>query len=88
MSRQKSAAAIVASRKRSEGPNVKHGSRKADLDVNSRVQVTTDGHKAYLEADEGAFGMDVDYAQLQKIYGAPSDAEIRRQVPPSVSVLK
>jgi hypothetical protein len=32
--------------------------------------------------------MDVDYAQLQKIYGAPSDAEMRRQVPPSVSVLK
>jgi IS1 family transposase len=46
-----------------------------------RVQVTTDGHKAYLEAIEGAFGMDVDYAQLQKIYGAPSDAEQRRYSP-------
>jgi hypothetical protein len=33
------------------------------------VQITTDGHRAYLEAVEGAFGMDVDYAQLQKIYG-------------------
>ena len=33
------------------------------------VQITTDGHKAYLEAVEGAFGADVDYAQLQKICG-------------------
>jgi IS1 family transposase len=45
------------------------------------VQVTTDGHRAYLEAVEGAFGMDVDYAQLQTIYGAPSDAEQRRYSP-------
>jgi IS1 family transposase len=36
----------------------------------NRVQLTTDGHKAYLEAVEGAFGADVDYAQLVKIYGA------------------
>jgi IS1 family transposase len=35
----------------------------------NRVQLTTDGHKAYLDAVEGAFGMDVDYAQLEKIYG-------------------
>lgn len=35
----------------------------------SRVQLTTDGHKAYLDAVEGAFGADVDYAQLIKIYG-------------------
>ena len=35
-----------------------------------RVQMTTDGHKAYLEAVEGAFGCDVDYAQLIKLYGA------------------
>src|ERR1035438_9692009 len=49
--------------------------------IQGRVQVTTDGHKAYLEAVEGAFGMDVDYAQLQKIYGAPSDEEIRRYSP-------
>ncbi len=35
----------------------------------NRVQLTTDGHKSYLEAVEGAFGSDVDYAQLIKIYG-------------------
>ena len=32
-----------------------------------RVQLTSDGHKAYLEAVEGAFGGDVDYAQLVKL---------------------
>ena len=35
----------------------------------NRVQLTTDGHKAYLEAVEGAFGSDVDFAQLIKLYG-------------------
>ncbi len=35
----------------------------------NRVQLTSDGHKAYLEAVEGAFGGDVDYAMLVKIYG-------------------
>ena len=33
----------------------------------NRVQLTTDRHKAYLEAVEGAFGADVDYAQLVKV---------------------
>ena len=36
----------------------------------SRVQVSTDGHRAYLEAIEGAFGGDVDYAQVVKLYGS------------------
>src|SRR3954468_10381508 len=35
----------------------------------NRVQLTSDGHKAYLQAVEGSFGGDVDYAQLIKIYG-------------------
>ena len=35
----------------------------------NRVQLTTDGHRAYLEAVERAFGIDVDYAQLIKLYG-------------------
>ncbi len=35
----------------------------------NRVQLTTDGHRAYLEAVECAFGGDVDYAQLVKLYG-------------------
>jgi IS1 family transposase len=37
--------------------------------LSNRVQLTTDGHKAYLEAVEGAFGADVDFAQLVKMYG-------------------
>jgi hypothetical protein len=35
----------------------------------------------YLDAVEDAFGTDVDYTQLQKIYGAPSDDDIRRYSP-------
>jgi IS1 family transposase len=35
----------------------------------SRVQLTTDGHKAYLSAVEDAFGTEIDYAMLNKIYG-------------------
>lgn len=37
--------------------------------LSTRVQLTSDGHKSYLEAVETAFGADVDYAQLVKIYG-------------------
>ena len=37
--------------------------------LKNRVQLTTDGLKAYLEAVEGAFGCDIDFAQLIKIYG-------------------
>jgi IS1 family transposase len=44
----------------------------------NRVQLTTDGHKAYLNAVEDAFGTEVDYAMLQKIYGkAPEGGEVR-----------
>jgi hypothetical protein len=35
----------------------------------NRVQLTSDGHRAYLDAVEEAFGADVDYAQLVKLYG-------------------
>jgi IS1 family transposase len=40
--------------------------------LNHRVQVTTDGHKVYLEAIEGAFGADVDYGMLVKMYEGDS----------------
>ena len=45
--------------------------------IKNRVQITTDGHRAYLEAVEDAFGADIDYAQLQKIYGAVAENETR-----------
>ena len=47
-----------------------------------RVQLTSDGLKAYLEAVEGAFGADIDYAMLVKIYGASSDSAKGRYSPP------
>jgi IS1 family transposase/predicted HTH domain antitoxin len=47
----------------------------------TRVQLTTDGHKVYLEAVEGAFGNAIDYAMLVKTYegdsGKPTTAERR-----------
>jgi IS1 family transposase len=43
----------------------------------SRVQLTTDGHRPYLEAVEGAFGAEVDYAMLVKLYGADTESETR-----------
>ncbi len=37
-----------------------------------RPQITTDAHRPYLQAIEDAFGTEVDYAQLHKIFGAPT----------------
>lgn len=48
----------------------------------NRVQLTTDGLKAYLKAVDGAFGADVDYAMLVKLYGpAPGNSQERRYSP-------
>jgi len=43
----------------------------------NRVQLTTDGHYAYLEAVEGTFGSEIDYAMLQKLYGASDEGQRR-----------
>jgi len=44
----------------------------------NRVQLTTDAHGAYLSAVEDAFGAEIDYAQLVKIYGdAPEESQTR-----------
>ena len=48
--------------------------------VKNRIQITTDGLKAYVEAVESAFGADVDYSQLVKLYGnegVESEREVR-----------
>lgn len=47
----------------------------------NRVQLTTDGHAAYLSAVEGAFGRAVDYAQIVKVYGADAKDDARRYSP-------
>ena len=43
----------------------------------NRVQLTTDGHRPYLAAVSDAFGTDIDYAQLVKIYGDGPKTEAR-----------
>src|SRR6202521_2048509 len=43
----------------------------------NRVQLTTDGLRVYLNAVEGAFGCDVDYAMLVKLYGNDAESETR-----------
>jgi hypothetical protein len=45
--------------------------------LKNRVQLTSDGHRPYLEAVEGAFGGKIDYAMLVKIYGSDPEAEKR-----------
>ena len=54
--------------------------------VTNRVQLSTDGHRAYLEAVEDAFGADVDYAQLIKLYGKPAEEEAQRRYSPAQCV--
>ncbi|MES9902746.1 MAG: helix-turn-helix domain-containing protein [Sedimenticola sp.] len=43
----------------------------------NRVQLTTDGHKVYVDAVEGAFAGDIDYAMLVKLYGGDKSQEKR-----------
>ncbi|NGO54509.1 DDE-type integrase/transposase/recombinase [Allomesorhizobium camelthorni] len=45
----------------------------------NRVQLTTDGHKAYLNAVEEAFGADIDYAMLVKMYGEPEGRAVPQE---------
>lgn len=52
--------------------------------LRNRVQLTTDGHTAYLAAVEDAFGAGIDYAMLQKIYGAAPEGE--RRYSPAVCI--
>jgi IS1 family transposase len=55
--------------------------------LENRVQLTTDGHRAYLQAVEEAFGADIDFAQLVKLYGEPpSSPEAARRYSPSECV--
>lgn len=56
--------------------------------LSSRVQITSDGHRAYVEAVEGAFGMDVDYAMLVKQYGKPIHGENRYSPPKLMSATR
>ncbi len=48
-----------------------------------RVQLTSDGHKAHLEAVEGAFGGDVDYAMLMKLYDGETGVSSEKRYSPA-----
>jgi hypothetical protein len=52
------------------------GNHKFNL-IGVSLTKPTDGLKAYLEAVEGAFGAEIDFAQLVKVYGTAPDAENR-----------
>jgi IS1 family transposase len=45
--------------------------------LKNRIQLTTDGHKMYLNAVPDAFGSEIDYAQLVKIYGNDPEGQKR-----------
>jgi len=49
--------------------------------ISNRIQLTTDGHRVYAEAVEDAFGSEIDYAMLVKIYGASNDSPESRYSP-------
>jgi len=54
----------------------------------NRVQLTSDGHKAYLEAVEGAFGSDVDYAMLVKVFGPAPEGQRRYSPAECIGAIK
>lgn len=47
--------------------------------IKGRTQLTSDGHKAYLSAVEDAFGANVDYAMLVKLYGPSHGSQQERR---------
>lgn len=61
-----------------DGREAYHFMRDLAARLSNRVQLTTDGHRAYLEAVEGAFGANIDYAMLIKLYG-PEPTESQRR---------
>jgi IS1 family transposase len=54
--------------------------------ISNRVQMTTDGHKVYVNAVEDAFGAEIDYAMLIKIYGAPLQEDSSTRYSPATCI--
>jgi IS1 family transposase len=54
----------------------------------NRVQLTSDGHRAYLSAVADAFGSAIDYATLEKIYGQPVDGQKRYSPPECIGTVR
>jgi IS1 family transposase len=67
------------------GPQAAHTfMRDVASRLTNRVQLSTDGHHAYLNAVDAAFAGDIDYAMIVKMYGTPPEAEKRYS--PSVCI--
>jgi IS1 family transposase len=56
--------------------------------LSNRVQLTSDGHRPYLAAVDTVFGQDIDYAMLQKLYGADPQGEKRYSPARCVGAIK
>jgi len=54
----------------------------------NRIQLTTDGHKMYLDAVESAFGSNIDFSQLVKIYGQTDEGQKRYSPPSCIGTIK
>lgn len=54
--------------------------------ISNRIQMTTDGHKVYVNAVEDAFGSEIDYAMLIKIYGAPLQEDSSTRYSPATCI--
>ena len=70
-----------------DGREAHHFMNDVAARLTNRVQLTTDGHNAYLQAVEDAFGSKIDYAMLIKLYGATEpEREARRRYSPAECV--
>lgn len=56
--------------------------------LSSKIHLTSDGHKAYLSAIEDAFGCDIDYAMLIKLYGKSPEQEKRYSPASCIGITK
>ena len=56
--------------------------------LSHRVQMTSDGHVPYLQAVEDAFGSEIDYSMLIKLYGKPIGNETRYSPPVCIGARK
>lgn len=54
--------------------------------ISNRIQMTTDGHKVYVNAVEHAFGSEIDYAMLVKVYGAPLQEDASTRYSPATCI--
>jgi IS1 family transposase len=56
--------------------------------LNKRVQLSSDGWRSYANAVDAAFGGNVDYGQIVKVYASPEKTEERRYSPPRISQIE